>query len=346
MKRIDPITHRIKRRNIRVKYHPPTVTRELFSYQLLDIADSDIQSAKILYLNRQYPQAVFFFQQAVEKLAKAYGMFFNLVKNPLSLKREIGHNPLNIIKKPTNNLIRSLELIKENPFATDLTTGIADINNVDFNGFSKTLIEHKGEINAWLSSYVKEYDCSRWYTHDIFEEIANIFKDLKQAKSELKQQEIATDLWMTNIRNLESGVKNVVWNLSEKYCISNDERDKVLSEIPSSLGFDKIDTSITDIFNDFLVLMVDLMYIGNILVPLSRISSPHEQRSRYPDENEYFTPTEFYTLKNPFIKKLGTFIDYTERTLQLFREAEREWQNMKSRYPAFRPVSNKEKEIQ
>ena len=102
MKRINPTTHRIKRRDIRVRRQLPEVTRDLFSYQLLEIADSDIQSAKILCREGQYPQAVFFFQQAVEKLAKTYGMFFNLVQNPKVLRREVGHNPLNIIKKPTN----------------------------------------------------------------------------------------------------------------------------------------------------------------------------------------------------------------------------------------------------
>ena len=335
MKRINPTTHRIKRRDIRVRRQLPEVTRDLFSYQLLEIADSDIQSAKILCREGQYPQAVFFFQQAVEKLAKTYGMFFNLVQNPKVLRREVGHNPLNIIKKPTNNLIGSLASIKENPFATDLISGIAKINNVDFSGFSEILIEHKDNINGWISSYVKEYDCSRGYTHTVCDEIANIFEDFTQAKDVLKQQHIDANLWMTNIRNFESGVKNVVCNLSEKYNVSNDDRDRILSEIPTSLGFDKIDNSITDICTDFLGLTVDLIGIGYVLFYLSIISSPHEQRSRYPDENEYFTPTEFYTLKNPFIKKLGTLIGYTEKVLLLLRDTECEWQNMKSRYSEY-----------
>ena len=335
MKRIDSITHRIKRRDIRVKHRTPAVTRELFSYQLLDIADSDIQSAKILCLNRKYPQAVFFFQQSVEKLAKAYGMFFSLVKNPKTLRRDVGHNPLNIIKKPTNDLIQSLECIMRNSFATDLTSGIATINNVDFIGFSETLIEHKDEIRNWLSSYVKEYDCSRAYTHTVCDDINNILNDFSQAKEELKQQHIDTEIWMENIRIFESGVRNVVCNLSEKYNVSNDDRDRILSEIPASLGFEKIDNSITDMCTDFLGLTVDLVGIGYVLFYLSIISSPHEQRSRYPDENEYFTPTEFYTLKNPFIKKLGTLIGYTEKVLFLLRDAECEWQNMKSRYSEY-----------
>ena len=333
MKRIDSITHRIKRRDIRVKHRTPVVTRELFSYQLLDIADSDIQSAKILCLNRKYPQAVFFFQQAVEKLAKAYGMFFSLVKNPKTLRRDVGHNPLNIIKKPTNDLIQSLECIMGNSFATDLTSGIATINNVDFIGFSETLIEHKDEIRNWLSSYVKKYYCSRAYTHTVCDDINNILNDFSQAKEELKQQHIDTEIWMENIRIFESGVRNVVCNLSEKYNVPNDGRDKILSEISTILGISKIDNSTINAFNEFIVLIFYLICIGHILFNLSIISSPHEQRSRYPNESEYFTPTEFYTLKNPFVKKLGTLIDYTEETLVLFREAECKYRDLQSNYP-------------
>ena len=80
----------------------------------------------------------------------------------------------------------------------------------------------------------------------------------------------------------------------------------------------------------FLPHIYSIVTVGYALFYLSLLSAPHEQISRYPGEKEYFNPTEFYNLRNPIIKKLGTFLDYTDKTLKLFKESSSDYLNLQN----------------
>ncbi len=68
------------------------------SFSLLDIAFSDLNSSEILFEKNQYPQSIFFLQQAVEKSIKQLGINNGVVK-PSELQKEIGHKSEKIFKK-------------------------------------------------------------------------------------------------------------------------------------------------------------------------------------------------------------------------------------------------------
>ncbi|MCD6371860.1 MAG: HEPN domain-containing protein, partial [Candidatus Aenigmarchaeota archaeon] len=76
--------------------------------ELLEIAKKDLESAKILYKNNLYPQAVFFFQQSVEKANKALGLMLKLVKED-ELKNYIRHKPIKIYGRIFRNKLREIE---------------------------------------------------------------------------------------------------------------------------------------------------------------------------------------------------------------------------------------------
>ncbi|MCJ7626277.1 MAG: HEPN domain-containing protein, partial [Anaerolineaceae bacterium] len=67
--------------------------------ELLKIAEKDLQASQVLYENGLYPQAVFSFQQSVEKANKAFALITNQATEK-ELTRNIGHIAIRIYLKP------------------------------------------------------------------------------------------------------------------------------------------------------------------------------------------------------------------------------------------------------
>lgn len=61
--------------------------------QLLEIAPGDLQAALVLHGASRYAQAIFFLQQGVEKIGKAYGLAMGLAE-PAELQKDWSHNTL------------------------------------------------------------------------------------------------------------------------------------------------------------------------------------------------------------------------------------------------------------
>lgn len=68
------------------------------SFTLLDIAYADLNSAQILFEAKQFPQSIFYMQQAVEKSIKQLGIYNGVVK-PSELQKDIGHKAERIFKR-------------------------------------------------------------------------------------------------------------------------------------------------------------------------------------------------------------------------------------------------------
>jgi len=62
----------------------------------LEIAKSDLEASRTLLSNKHYPQAIFLFEQAVEKGVKSIGLWMNIVTEEEC--KEIGHKAWNILK--------------------------------------------------------------------------------------------------------------------------------------------------------------------------------------------------------------------------------------------------------
>ena len=62
------------------------------SYKILfEISEEDFNASKLLYANGFYPQAIFYFQQSVEKLIKYLGIVDGIIKQE-DLIKKISHN--------------------------------------------------------------------------------------------------------------------------------------------------------------------------------------------------------------------------------------------------------------
>lgn len=92
----------------------------------LNLTKDDLKSSKLLYKENQYRTSYFFFQQAVEKANKAYGLHSGLIgENDL---QKISHDQFKIHKKDLINqeeeykkfllLFENSIIAQNNPFAT------------------------------------------------------------------------------------------------------------------------------------------------------------------------------------------------------------------------------------
>ncbi|MCX6258702.1 MAG: HEPN domain-containing protein [Bacteroidia bacterium] len=114
---------------------------------LLDISSYDLQSSKLLFENKLFPQAIFYFQQAIEKLVKFIGLSSNFIKKEDLSNSKIGHKTIKIFRKSielycqifpnANNLNIDKEYItiqnffsQENPYEIILTV-INQIENLN-----------------------------------------------------------------------------------------------------------------------------------------------------------------------------------------------------------------------
>jgi HEPN domain-containing protein len=81
---------------------------------LLEIAKKDLEATKILFDNKLYAQAIFYFQQCIEKAIKSLGIKRKIITES-DLWKEIGHKALKVFSKSYNqfrNEIVTLDFIE------------------------------------------------------------------------------------------------------------------------------------------------------------------------------------------------------------------------------------------
>jgi hypothetical protein len=69
---------------------------------LIKIAETDIRASKILYDNKLYTQALFYFQQSVEKVSKYIGLQMACISE--SMLKNISHDPTKVFAKMFSHL--------------------------------------------------------------------------------------------------------------------------------------------------------------------------------------------------------------------------------------------------
>ena len=132
----------------------------------IEISEEDLQASKLLFNNQLYPQSIFYFQQAVEKLIKYFGLKNDIIQEKETLK--VSHISSKIFKKAIKqisphvnlNLDIDEDFEKMNKF---ITTNPLDIV------IPKVIEEIQ---NAYQQKNRSPYDLSKINTLEEFYEIA------------------------------------------------------------------------------------------------------------------------------------------------------------------------------
>ncbi|HEC79105.1 MAG TPA: HEPN domain-containing protein [candidate division WOR-3 bacterium] len=96
----------------------------------LEIAKTDLKAAKCLYEARLYPQAIFFLQQSVEKMMKAFGSIDSDFSLDI-LKNKVGHKPFMVFVVSIKQFVKTFEE-KSGVSTSDTISGVFQQNPNDF----------------------------------------------------------------------------------------------------------------------------------------------------------------------------------------------------------------------
>jgi HEPN domain-containing protein len=262
------------------------------SMELLKIAKEDLQASKVLYENGLYPQAIFYFQQSVEKANKAFALITKQVKENELLK-EVGHDTINIYDKSTKHLKKECEQIKENlNILPELKA--AKI----FKGFNIDKNLRQFEIYSSQIKKIKEgkkeliYIPSRDIRH-FLKEIESAKKDSAKAKRAISKFKITERDW-----------NKMKKDMSEMYDVFS-KFDPTLKESKSDLESTDMKLLVENLIKS-LIEPISIIPITIALYYLAIVTLPHVSITRYPQNDRI--PAKIYTKKLPIVKMLPELI--------------------------------------
>ena len=269
---------------------PSSYVRE--TTQLIDLAVDDLDCASILYASRKYRNSFYFFQQAVEKANKAFGLHSGIISKE-QLKKNIGHTPIKIyeqiVKLQHQKLTTFTNLFSKFPTTYDWFEEPIndDIQFEEFEGFVK---KFKGSNIAIIS----------------LAEIDHVLGQLYLLQDErFRMPSVETE-----------NVVGVIGKfLVEASGIPPEDRQNVLNVLQIQFTEDP---------SQFASLMKDICRMLNaIIFPIITFSvfaalyNQHGVKPRYFDEG--FDPIKTYNKKFPLIRRQSELMDVFQVALKKFK---------------------------
>lgn len=264
------------------------------------IAKSDFETAKILFNNNKFPEAIYYFQQSVEKLSKAFGLKNNFIKVE-DLSRAISHKSEKVFTKQMKSQQPDLEeAIKLEELFPDFFKIETDNINLDLTGFSQQIHESSNALQQLKS---KDF---LWLSHD----------DI--------------DYLLDNIIKIDP---NIEVNLDDLKVNLPDFFDAIITEIENKFGKQLIEER--EFINDkktmsellsFYQLIIPLnfkyLHVYSSLFFLSLITAGHNQLTRYPCMDCGCLPQDNYKFETPIVNRFNDLSEELEKSIRYYEEIE------------------------
>lgn len=270
------------------------------SSELLEIAKMDLQASKVLYENRLYSQAIFYFQQSVEKANKAFALITNQVDEK-ELPKKIGHEPIKIYEKNIKQQKDKHEQLNQNlknfPELKEIST-FKNLNNRrefrQFDLYLSYLKEIKQEKNELI--FMSSWDIRRF------------LKEIKLTKINLQKDMLNISKFKITKRDWMKAEKNFLelYNFALKY---NPVYAEEMKDDFKQIDIKKIEEILKN-------LSVQIHTTSSILISLYHlaiITLPHSTITRYPLNG--LSPIKIYNKKLSIVKKLPELIEVHDNTL-------------------------------
>ena len=276
----------------------------MISTELLNIAKSDLKASRVLYENQLYPQAIFYFQQSVEKANKSLALVTKQV-NEKELHRNIGHKAIKIHEKAIKRQKEKYEQFNEHLKLIPELREIGFLENFDnkreirqFDFFLSYIDEIKHDKNKLI--YLSSWDIRR------------LLKEMEQSKNYLEKERRSLSKFEMNDRTL----KKMNRNFFELYNIALNYNPVYAEELKND--FEKLDSkNIEKFVKNYFDLNYRGMSLSISMYYLAIITLPHVSITRYPEND--LTPLKIYTLKLPIVKKLPELIAVHNNALSEFK---------------------------
>ncbi len=269
-----------------------------FAIAMLEIAVQNLKASRCLYENGFYSEAVFFFQQGIEKGCKSFGFYYGKIRRSDVYNQDFRHKgtavydltlkQLQILVSDTRKKIIFVKNCQENLGQTN--DFITDVEN-EIVQSQRKLQFFSNNVDKYLSISEEDLKCQIAKLNDIDKTLSNFDNSLKET---LESYTITDTIRNTSIKILEESLDPNFRATSERYqqLIKNLDHETILTIIH---------------FNT-----QGLGALGPLLI-LAIITFPHESRSRYPDQG---LPKEFYNSELPIICHFPEVCGIGDKTLE------------------------------
>ena len=272
--------------------------------QLLEIAKQDLEASILLHKSKLYPQAIFTLQQSVEKIAKAFALYFRIIsENEL---KKISHNTLKIYKKTTDNLVQKIKRIESVSQAYPELKNTNFFRIIDKSNIGET--GHKFEKLYHKLSSQKPLVLSE-------EEIDEILNKIENFQNETRASKVLISQFQISELDFQEIVEEVVSAIYELLPILNTP-ENVIREVRGLISRILNKDFITKLIKEVFPLMIDMFDIWYKLLYLSVITHSHAEFSRYPEQG--INPLEFYSDSNSLIQNFERISEVVDEALKKF----------------------------
>ncbi len=250
--------------------------------ELLDRAKSELKASEVLYGNELYPEAVYFFQQSVEKTAKAFVIISRCKPFSESEFRKIGHEALKIY---IDYIIPATKEIIEpyNEFVKGTSSEKTDLG-----------LDQVDDFLLWLKLLEKEDD-QKIINMNIENILLYVIKKCK-------------DLDQKNKIELETLKRHLV-----KVVLYHNRRAEIdPKRLDELIKIDSFEKFIRESYSN-----EGQIHIYQLFLLI--ITLPHEAYTRYPKADLTITP-KIYTKNLSIVEKLPELIDVQSKVLYKLEE--------------------------
>lgn len=241
----------------------------------------DIESSKVLYDNKLYSQAVYYFQQASEKSLKAYA-FQSKIYNTEKDARKTGHYTIGIFKSLVNEQEKSINLFNK--------IGISEM-------FPFLEYENYSENLKLADSQFPKKDEIIEYSSKQIEEAISLINELKEFpyKFDFNDKKMFRDLlskWFENIK---------------PHITDEKTKQQMNTEMNTFLEDDSQLENLLLMSNKMINFSMQFVAPIQTLHLCNELTHNHNNFSRYPSIET--TPRKYYTLRKPLVKKLPLLLE-------------------------------------
>ena len=258
--------------------------------KFLDVSNEDIKASKVLFEEKLFPQAVFYFQQSVEKSNKAISQG-NPETSEYYLKRKIGHETLNIPVLLLNKINEGSKVFDE------------ILKGLDIKGNSKIKKEwmpNLKRIETESKEFKRQRQDARKDDSIINQRLGPLIEYLKEFRKKFADM---TDIHIVKkeMQEISKDVSSVIKKLCpEKYEELREGVEKI------DIDYNKISKFLSDAIRFGIP-----AYFSSIT--LGFITEPHAISTRYPEGQT--TPQDVYNAKNPLVRNLPELIEIQEKAI-------------------------------